>query len=67
MNKIFILILFSFFISGSVIAGQDINYPKFGIETQNGLIPHGLKPGDKAPDFSGYDQNGKQCPVKKDS
>ena len=28
---------------------------------------HGLKPGDKAPDFSGYDQNGTHDAVQKDS
>jgi peroxiredoxin len=37
---------------------QDINYPKFGIDIQSGIIPHGLKVGDKAPAFSGYDQTG---------
>ena len=29
------------------------------------LIPHGLKPGDKAPDFAGYDQNGNHVQSKK--
>ena len=44
--------------------GQGINYPKFGIETKEGLIPHGLKVGDKAPDFTAYDQTGKQVTLK---
>ncbi len=44
--------------------GQEINYPKFGIETKEGLIPHGLKVGDKAPDFTAYDQTGKQVTLK---
>jgi peroxiredoxin len=65
MNKIFYLLIFVFLISGSVMLGQDINYPKFGIETQNSTIPHGLKPGDKAPDFSGYDQTGNRVQSKK--
>ena len=61
-----------FFLSGvilitfaSVSYGQDINYARFGIETNNSNIPHGLKPGDKAPDFVGYDQKGKQVELKK--
>jgi peroxiredoxin len=45
--------------------GQAIEYQKFGIETNNSNIPHGLKAGDKAPDFTGYDQNGKQVELKK--
>ena len=65
MIKTFYPVLFIFLISGSVMPGQDINYTKFGIETQGGNIPHGLKPGDKAPEFSGYDQTGKHVLSKK--
>jgi peroxiredoxin len=65
MKKVFILALFSLLMSGSMIVAQDSNYPEFGIETRNGLIPQGLKPGDKAPDFAGYDQNGKHIQSKK--
>ena len=49
----------------SVSYGQEINYAAFGIETNNSNIPHGLKAGDKAPDFTGYDQKGKQVELKK--
>jgi peroxiredoxin len=49
----------------SVSYGQDINYARFGIETNDNNIPHGLKVGDKAPDFTGYDQTGKQVELKK--
>ena len=49
----------------SVSYGQDINYDRFGIETKDSNIPHGLKSGDKAPDFTGYDQTGKQVELKK--
>jgi peroxiredoxin len=49
----------------SVSYGQDINYVRFGIETKDSNIPHGLKAGDKAPDFTGYDQTGKQVELKK--
>jgi peroxiredoxin len=45
--------------------GQDINYIQFGIETKDSNIPHGLKAGDTAPDFTGYDQTGKQVILKK--
>lgn len=38
---------------------QDINYESFGIDANSGLIPYGLKEGDKAPAFTGYDQTGK--------
>lgn len=44
--------------------GQDINYSRFGMET-GGTPPKGLKAGDKAPDFTGYDQTGKQVELKK--
>lgn len=45
--------------------GQEINYAGFGIDTNTSNIPHGLKVGDKAPDFTGYDQTGKQVELKK--
>ena len=65
MNKLFILMLFSLFFQGSSLYGQDINYAKFGIDTQGSPPPQGLKSGDKAPDFTGYDQNGNQVQSKK--
>ena len=65
MNKAFYLIFSIFLISVPVMFGQDIDYPKFGVETQGSAIPHGLKPGDKAPEFSGYDQTGKHILSKK--
>jgi peroxiredoxin len=45
--------------------GQEVNYSKFGIETDGSHIPIGLKAGDKAPDFTGYDQTGKMVESKK--
>ena len=65
MDNVFIAALFSLLISGSVIVAQDTNYPKYGIETQNSPVPQGLKPGDKAPDFAGYDQYGNHVQSKK--
>ena len=51
--------------AGSLSYGQDINYSGYGIETKDSNIPYGLKPGDKAPSFTGYDQTGKQVELKK--
>lgn len=65
MTRNFIILLFITITSGSVIYGQDINYPKFGMESINGHFPLGLKAGDKAPGFTGYDQKGKQVELKK--
>jgi peroxiredoxin len=45
--------------------GQGIDYSRFGIETLDSHIPQGLKVGDKAPDFTGYDQTGKVVDSKK--
>jgi peroxiredoxin len=45
--------------------GQTVDYARFGIETKDSHIPSGLKPGDKAPAFTGYDQKGKQVELKK--
>ncbi len=47
------------------VYGQERPLSDFGIETENSHIPLGLKPGDKAPDFSGYDQSGKRVESKK--
>ena len=65
MSKMFYLILLVFIISGPVMVGQDVDYPRFGVETQGSTMPHGLKPGDKAPEFSGYDQTGNRVQSKK--
>jgi len=48
-----------------VVNAQTFDYAKFGIDTENGIIPKGLKVGDKAPDFTGYDQKGKTVESKK--
>jgi len=65
MNKIFLLLLLSLFFPGSSLLGQDIDFAKFGIEAQGTPPPVGLKPGDRAPDFAGYDQNGNHVQSKK--
>jgi peroxiredoxin len=61
----FLTVLFITFSLITVSSGQGINYSEFGIETKDSHIPQGLKIGDKAPDFTGYDQTGKQVELKK--
>jgi peroxiredoxin len=59
----FLLVILLFSLT-ALSTGQDINYSKFGMETAR-LVPKGLKAGDKAPDFTGYDQAEKQVELKK--
>jgi peroxiredoxin len=47
------------------VYGQEPDLSKFGIDTKDNHIPQGLKVGDKAPDFTGYDQKGKMVESKK--
>jgi peroxiredoxin len=65
MKKKYIYLLAIAFSLASAGYGQEINYAKYGIETKDSHIPQGLKVGDKAPDFTGYDQKGKQVESKK--
>jgi peroxiredoxin len=68
MRIIFITLLLYLAISFSVIKrvyGQEINFSMSGIDTKDGTIPYGLKVGDKAPEFTGYDQKGKAVESKK--
>jgi len=62
-EKFILLVIASFSITSYIFA-QDIDYPKFGIETRNSHSPLGLKIGDRAPSFLGYDQKGKQLELK---
>lgn len=64
MKKIHIVTFIFLFILSSTIFGQQPDYASFGIDISNGRIPHGLKEGDRAPDFTGYDQTGKQVTLK---
>lgn len=47
------------------VNGQGPDLSKFGIETKDSHVPKGLNVGDKAPDFTGYDQKGKMVESKK--
>ena len=39
--------------------------PNLGLRQRTAIFRMGLKAGDKAPDFTGYDQTGKQVELKK--
>lgn len=65
MKRIRIVISVLLFLLSVSISGQTPDYARFGIETKNNHIPVGLKVGDKAPEFSGYDQAGKAVSSKK--
>ena len=54
------LILVLILLTATRTMAQDADYGKSGIDIQSGIVPHGLKAGDKAPAFSGYDQTGKR-------
>jgi peroxiredoxin len=64
-KKNFFLILIIILSAGTFAYAQDDNYAAFGIETKDSHIPQGLNAGDKAPEFTGYDQTGKQVELKK--
>ncbi len=64
MKKLIPLILL-LILACTVVSGQGINYEALGIETNAVHVPLGLKEGDKAPDFTGYDQKGKSISLKK--
>ena len=51
------LFLICFLFSGFLI-GQEQDYHKYGIDTTKSLAPKGLQIGEKAPEFSGIDQDG---------
>jgi len=61
-NFIFSVLVFVFTLS---VSAQNPDYARFGMETKDNRIPVGLKVGDKAPDFYGYDQTGKAVDSKK--
>lgn len=62
MKNRFLLVLpvLLVFIS-SLCYSQSVDYKELGLS----VVPEGLKPGDHAPDFTGYDQNGKQVVLSK--
>jgi peroxiredoxin len=61
-NFLFLVVLGLLFAIESF--GQKIDYAKLGIDISDGHIPAGLKAGDKAPGFTGYDQAGAQTELK---
>jgi peroxiredoxin len=65
MNKKLFLLFLVASLMPSTLSGQENDLSKYGIETKNSHIPYGLSAGDIAPDFTGYDQTGKQVTLKK--
>ena len=63
--KLKILVVFASILFFQNSYSQSIDYKKFGIQTDGNHLPGGLKAGDKAPDLTGYDQQGKQIGLKK--
>lgn len=63
-KRLLYVTIFAFFLISAGF-GQGIDYAKLGMETKDSHIPLGLKVGDKAPDFTGYDQAGKMVDSKK--
>ncbi len=63
-KKLYSLAVIAFFLLPAIY-GQQIDYLRFGIETGGSHIPSGLKVGDRAPAFTGYDQTGKQVESEK--
>jgi peroxiredoxin len=63
-KKILCLIAFGVLAMSSGL-GQVTDYARFGMEVKDNHIPIGLKAGDKAPFFTGYDQFGKFVDSKK--
>jgi len=60
-----LFLLFILILSNSIINGQAVDYSGFGMEFKDSHIPVGLKVGDKAPGFTGYNQSGKMVESKK--
>jgi len=65
MKRSFIVITTLLILLSGSLFGQTPDYARFGIETKDNQTPMGLKVGDKAPEFSGYDQTGKAVSSKK--
>jgi peroxiredoxin len=60
----FFLIVFTFSFTLSSF-GQVKDYAALGMQIEGSQAPQGLKAGDKAPNFTAYDQTGKQVVLKK--
>jgi peroxiredoxin len=58
MNKLISTLSLLLLFSATIVMAQEADYSLFGIDTKTGPVPKGLQPGDKAPEFSGYDQAG---------
>lgn len=71
-KKLFVKISLLLIVHFSLFIGQtkaqeeekEIDYKKFGIETEDVRIPKGLEVGTMAPEFQALDQNGKQIELE---
>jgi peroxiredoxin len=64
MKKKIIILSSMFLFLVAIASGQVVDYAKLGMETRGVRVPKGLSEGDKAPEFTGYDQTGKQVTLK---
>jgi peroxiredoxin len=64
MKRSILYLIFLGFIFVYPAFGQGTDYAKLGIDISDGHFPVGLKAGDKAPGFTGYDQAGTQTELK---
>jgi peroxiredoxin len=64
MKRVKIIFSVFFILFSCSLFGQMPDFDRFGIDTRDNQIPKGLNPGDKAPEFSGYDQTGKAVSLK---
>ncbi|HUX97672.1 MAG TPA: peroxiredoxin-like family protein [Bacteroidales bacterium] len=59
-NVLRLALVFTIISFSAFTYGQAFDYARFGMNVSEETAPAGLQPGDKAPDFVGYDQNGIQ-------
>ena len=64
-NVLRIVLVFLIITASDFAYGQSFDYARFGMNVSEATEPKGLQPGDRAPDFVGYDQNGTQVEMSK--
>ena len=64
-KKLLLLLLIALFIISAILRTGYQLFQDLELKQRIAHIPHGLKVGDKAPDFTGYDQTGKTVDLKK--
>jgi peroxiredoxin len=64
MKKKILSVVFILVLAFSFSNAQKPDYASLGMEASGGRMPDGLDDGDRAPDFTAYDQTGKQVSLK---